>query len=175
MCGQKLILSYDGWALSLWSILLAKQKSTPAAAGCSAPEEDHFVCSSILRQQQKVLTIIMQENALNREKRAFITEKWCSTYVSHFAWLCLDSRDLTRENDVDNLVGGVKWTLAQLFFVKNQHFLKVPFWGKVQRTVPNLVEITAIMLSRIVFVKVPKKQFSLIFPPRCRHTQGISD
>ena len=44
----------------------------------------HPFCS-----EAEVLTIIMQENALNKGKRqsrkAFITEKWCSTYVSHFA------------------------------------------------------------------------------------------
>ena len=44
----------------------------------------HPFCS-----EAEVLTIIMQENALNKGKqlsrKAFITEKWCSTYVSHFA------------------------------------------------------------------------------------------
>ena len=65
----------------------------------------------------------------------------------------------------------VKWaTLAQLFFVKIQHFPKVPFVSKDPQSSANCSktsyrENTTIMLFSLVFVKVPKKQFSLDFSP----------
>ena len=61
------------------------------------------------------------------------------------------------------------------FFVKIQHFPKVPFVSKDPQSSANCSktsyrENTTIMLFSLVFVKVPKKQFSLIFP-----LLGISD
>ena len=67
------------------------------------------------------------------------------------------------------------------FFVKIQHFPKVPFVSKDPQSSANCSKTsyrentTTIMLFSLVFVKVPKKQFSLIFPYYASPNWGISD